>query len=424
MNFSRRLSKLYKYRRLCTDAKTVTSVPKVNLELPQPEYDIDYLCNVDNKQDIAENIKQRKGIGDIDKVHRLLETSASRELLNIELEKIPNQTDPRILDYCKDGKVLNTCGSMPTFDFKPQEFEDLAKQLDLVRRENLGQLSGTRSYMLIGDLADLEEALVHYTLGHLISRNFRVISVPDILPLEIIKRCGMIVEGTRTQIYHLDSGHGHGQSLSGTAEMAIAAKLAGARLSLEHLPLKYAAVSRCYRAEGSNVAAERGLYRVHQFTKVEMFVCCQPDQSSELLNELLSIEEELFSSLEIHFKVIDMSPHDLGPSAYRKMDIEGWMPGRKMFGELSSCSNCTDYQSRRLGIKYETADNRLEHVHTLNGTACAIPRMLIALCETHQTERGNIRIPEKLLSLMNGQPIIQKQRLAPMRFTKYKPTVQ
>ncbi|XP_015523138.1 serine--tRNA ligase, mitochondrial [Neodiprion lecontei] len=423
MNFSRRLANLYKYRSLCTDAKTVTSAPKVNLELPQPEYDIEYLCDVGNRKYIAENIKQRKGIGDIDKVHQLLETSASRELLDIELGKIPNQTDPRVSDYGPEGRVLNTCGSMPTFNYQPKEFEDLAKNLKLIRTENLGQLSGSRSYMLLGDLAELEEALVYYTLRELVNRKFQVISVPDILPSQIIERCGMIVEGTRTQVYYLDSAHGHCQSLSGTAEMAIAGKLAGARLSLEHLPLKYAAVSRCYRAEASSIIAERGLYRVHQFTKVEMFVCCQPHQSAELLNELQSIEEELFSSLGIHFKVVDMPPHELGAPAYRKLDIEGWMPGRKLFGELSSCSNCTDYQSRRLGIKYETADHRLEHVHTLNGTACAIPRMLIALCETHQTEEGIIKIPEKLLPFMKGKTIIEQQPVAAMRFAKYKPKI-
>ncbi|XP_012261048.2 serine--tRNA ligase, mitochondrial [Athalia rosae] len=423
MNFGKRLIGIYRYRSLGTNVKSLTTTSRVFSELPQPEYDINYLCNVSNKEIISENINRRKGIGNINKVHELLSNSASKDLLNVELEKIPNKTDPTVLQYGNEAHVLNTCGSMPSFNFKPKEFEDIAKNLKLIRTENLGNLSGSRSYMLLGHLADLEEALIFYTIHELINRNFQLISVPDILPTAVIERCGMIIGNERTQVYSLDHVHGPDLSLSGTAEMSIAGKLARARLSLDQLPLKYAAVSRCYRAEASSISEERGIYRVHQFTKVEMFICCQPHQSCDILNELKSIEEDLFINLGLHFKVLDMPPHELGAPAYRKFDIEGWMPGRQQFGELSSCSNCTDYQSRRLDIKYETERNELEHVHTLNGTACAIPRMLIALCETHQTKDGDIRVPEKLLAYMRGKTIIQKQRLAGMRYVKHKPKI-
>lgn len=190
-------------------------------------------------------------------------------------------------------------------------------------------------------------------------------------------------------------------------------------------------------------------HRVHQFTKVEMFVCSEPCQSEKVFQDLQDIQEELFSSLGLHFQIMDMPPTDLGSPAYRysnhifqlciictflymqiqcfsyfflfrKYDMEGWMPGRKLYGELSSCSNCTDYQSRRLNIKYRTKEGNIMHVHTLNGTACAIPRMLITLCETYQTKHHRITVPEKLVPLMKGKTLIKKQPIADMRLYKYK----
>lgn len=421
MNSGKKLINFFKYRSIFTDVKNVVSTSKIELDLPPPEYDVAYLCNRSNKESIHDNIKRRKGIGNIDEVHKLLNSSASKELLDVELGKIPNQTDPRISNYGGDPRVLKTCGSMPDFNYEPKDFAELSRSLRLIRTENLGNLTGSRSYMLLGDLAELEEALISYTIHELIRRGFHLVSVPDILPTAIIERCGMIIDGERTQVYSLDPVHGEEQSLSGTAEMSIAGKLLRARIPLDQLPLKYAAVSRCYRAEASSVVEERGIYRVHQFTKVEMFVSCEPSQSSDLLEELRSLQVDLFLNLGLHFKVLDMPAHELGAPAYRKLDIEGWMPGRKQFGELSSCSNCTDYQSRRLDVKYKTEDGKFVHVHTLNGTACAVPRMLIAICETHQTQDGLIKIPDKLLPYMRGKTIIDKQPLADMRYVKYKP---
>lgn len=242
--------------------QNVAAASKVDVEkLPPPEYDVDYLCNESNKDSIAENIKRRKGIGDIEKVHQLLRNSGSKDLLDAELCKIPNRTDPEISDYGTEARLLKTCGSKPTFNYKPKEFSELAKNLRLIRTENLGNFSGSRSYILIGDLAELEEALIYYSINTLLKKKFQLISVPDILPTAVIERCGMTIDGERTQVYNLDPIYGSEQSLSGTAEMAIAGKLAGARLPIDKLPLKYAAVSRCYRAESSKIIDERGIYR-------------------------------------------------------------------------------------------------------------------------------------------------------------------
>ena len=174
---------------------------------------------------------------------------------------------------------------------------------------------------------------------------------------------------------------------------------------LEDLPTKFAAVSRCFRAETSSLEEESGLYRVHYFTKVEMFGVTANEtgeESNELQLEFLRTQQELFSSLNLPYRTLEMPPYELGLSAYRKFDIEAWMPGKKMYGEISSCSNCTDFQSRRLNVRYITSDKGSEKfVHTVNGTACAAPRMLISMVENFQNPAGEIELPEALKSFMN-----------------------
>ncbi|KYM83761.1 Seryl-tRNA synthetase, mitochondrial [Atta colombica] len=405
------------------------TTPKKNiintrLFVPEPEYDTDFVCNSANRDIIFSNIKSRKGIGDIDKVLEYSGNAEKRELLLQELSKIPNCTHPAVIEYGDEPKLLKKCGRKPQFDFEPQEFAELATNLKAIRTHTLGPVTGQRSYILLGDLAELEEALIQYTLRRLMKHGFKLLSVPDIILTEIIERCGLIVNNNRTLVYNLDSHYDDNYSLSGTAEMSLASKLMNTIISYDTLPMKLAAVSRCYRAEGSGSLDERGIYRqeitFHQFTKVEMFVCSKPNQSEEVFQDLQNIQEGLFSSLGLHFQIMDMPSLDLGSSAYRKCDMEGWMPGRKLYGELSSCSNCTDYQSRRLNIKYRTKDGNIAHVHTLNGTACAIPRMLIALCETYQTRHHRITIPNELMPLMKGKTLIKKQPIADMRTYKYK----
>ncbi|XP_020282469.1 serine--tRNA ligase, mitochondrial [Pseudomyrmex gracilis] len=427
-NYLKQLCKLQhlQYSWLHTVPATVSrqNVTNVKLCVPEPEYNIAFLCNPENRDVISNNIKRRKGVGDIDKVLEYFGKPEKQKLLLQELNKIPNCTHPSIIEYGDKPKLLKECGKKPEFDFEPKEFTELVTNLKAIRTHALGPVAGQRSYMLLGDLADLEEALIQYTVKELMKEGFKLLSVPDILPTKVIERCGLIVDGDRTLVYNLDSYYGDDYSLSGTAEMALAAKLINTTLSYDMLPLKLASVSRCYRAETSSILDERGIYRVHQFTKVEMFICSEPSQSEALFQDLQNVQQQLFSSLGLHFHIMDMPPSDLGSPAYRKCDIEGWMPGRKLYGELSSCSNCTDYQSRRLNIKYKTKDGETVHVHTLNGTACAIPRMLIALCETYQTKHHRITVPEKLVPLMKSKTLIKKQEIADTRLFKYKPKLK
>ena len=196
--------------------------------------------------------------------------------------------------------------------------------------------------------------------------------------------------------------------------MALAGYFAGSRNKLKDLPIKYTAVSRCFRAETSSLQEEKGIYRVHQFTKVEMFSVCREDQSEELLNEFKEIEIDLFKSIGLHFQLLDMPPCELGAPAYRKYDIEAWMPAREMWGEISSCSNCTDYQARRLDIKVD--DDKF--AHTVNGTACAVPRMLIAILETFQNDDGSITVPKVLRKYLKKDLIVKKKQIPELKLVK------
>ncbi|KAJ0176716.1 hypothetical protein K1T71_007895 [Dendrolimus kikuchii] len=391
-----------------------------------PDIDTEYYCNKHNINEIKHNINLRKGVGNIERVleaynifKTALETDSSYKKLQEELYKelsiLPNKTHPRVLKHI-EPVVLNEINNIRNFgDYIPLEFSEITRLLNLMRTDKLGHTCGQKSYYFLGELAELEEALVKYTVTELLKRNFQLVSVPDILHSSILESCGMNINTDRTQVYSLDPHyHGPNLCLSGTAEMALAGMVMNTAHQVEELPLKLASVSRCYRAETSSVNEERGIYRVHQFTKVEMFAVTTPDQSESMLEYLKGIQEELYLPLGIHMKVLDMPPYELGAPAYRKYDIEAWMPGRKAYGEISSCSNCTDYQSRRLNIK--VADKKYPYqyyAHTLNGTACAVPRTLIALLETHQDPKGKIILPDLLQPYMNGKKYISKNTLTP-----------
>lgn len=239
---------------------------------------------------------------------------------------------------------------------------------------------------------DLQElALIKYTTDFLGKEGFELISVPDILPAEVIEGCGMQTTAESSQVYHLNSRvlgsthEEHDLCLSGTSEMALGGFFSGKTLRAEDLPRKTMAVSRCFRAETGDGALDKHLYRVHHFTKVEMFSVCHPDQSEGMLEYFRDIEVRLFKSLGLHFKVYDMPIHELGATAYRKYDIEARIPSMGQYGEISSTSNCTDYQAKRLNIFVDDGEEKF-HAHTVNGTACAIPRMIIAILEQFQVK--------------------------------------
>uniref|UniRef100_A0A182PKY5 serine--tRNA ligase n=1 Tax=Anopheles epiroticus TaxID=199890 RepID=A0A182PKY5_9DIPT len=407
---------------------TARSMSQHRFNLQPACFDTDYLLNPANRAAIEANIQHRKGIGDIQLVQRLSEQldagqatlskgerSALQAQLSAELGKIPNRTHPALLDYGTEPRIVARYNEQAKqTDRKYFQFGDICKRMNLYRMENLGNFTGHRSYYLTDELAELEHALICYAVDSLRERHFRLVTVPDVLPARIIESCGMSVHGERNQVYKLNGRHERDTlCLSGTSEMALAGYLAGRVLPADQLPQKLMAVSRCYRAETSALQEEKGIYRVHQFTKVEMFAVCQPDQSATVLEEFRDIEVALFNQLGLHFLLLDMPACELGAPAYRKYDIEAWMPGRGMYGEISSCSDCTDYQARRLGIRVRTADGRETFAHTVNGTACAIPRMLIATLENFQNADYTVTVPDVLRRYMGGKQLLRRRKVLP-----------
>uniref|UniRef100_A0A336MAC5 serine--tRNA ligase n=1 Tax=Culicoides sonorensis TaxID=179676 RepID=A0A336MAC5_CULSO len=361
-------------------------------------------CNFDL---LKESLKARNR-------HDLLNEIESKGIENIDHKQLPNLIHPSVISYGDAPKTESTINEIRKFPKQPPTFHTICHKLNLLRMD-VGQYAGSRSYYLMNDLAALETSLILYAVNRLRSKNFELISVPDILPAKNIEACGMQVHGERNQVYKLSKKtDGSEMCLSGTSEMALATYLSGKTFKVDELPKRFMAVSRCFRAETSNLNEEKGIYRVHQFNKVEMFGVCGPEQSEEFLNEFKTIQIDLFKDLGLHCKVLDMPPFELGSPAYRKYDIESWMPGREMFGELSSCSNCTDYQSSRLNIKLENG----EFAHTINGTAAAIPRLLIAIIENFQNPKGFIEIPKVLRKYMKKDRITKTKVLPEVKLVK------
>ncbi|XP_065833627.1 serine--tRNA ligase-like [Oscarella lobularis] len=332
--------------------------------------------------------------------------------LCIRAERLPNMTHPEspIGDETQ-GNAVYIHGEKPEFDFTPKDHFDLCKSLDIVDFASASQVAGPSFYYLKGAAALLELALVQWAVNKLISKGFAIIATPDVIKENVMAGCGFHPKGENTQIYHLDSRHGD-LCMTGTAEVPLAGMFMGKCLVKRDLPKKLAAYGRCFRAEaGGRGQSARGLYRVHQFTKVEMFGVTSNEgegESNAILDEFVNIQEEMYDELGLHYRIVDMASEDLGASAYRKYDLEAWMPGREQYGELCSASNCTDYQARRLDIRYEQNIGRgkRKFVHTVNGTACAVPRTILAILETFQQKNGSIAIPKVLqeyLGVKNGR---------------------
>jgi len=316
---------------------------------------------------------------------------------------IPNMAHPDapVGKEDKDNLELKRSGEVPCFDFEPKDHVQLAEALDLVDFETAARVSGSKFYYLKNEAVLLEMALTRYALDILREKGFVLTMTPDIAREEIAEGIGFNPRGEESNIYTLE---GTGTCLVGTAEITLGGYYAGQMVDVSDGPILMAGVSHCFRREaGAAGQYSKGLYRVHQFTKIEMFAYCKAEESDDLLLKLRSIEEEIFSGLEIPFRVVDTCTGDLGGPAYRKFDLEAWMPGRGDegdWGEVTSTSNCTDYQSRRLGIRYKDSDGKNRNVHTLNGTAIAISRGIIAILENFQQADGSIRIPEKLVPYM------------------------
>jgi len=343
---------------------------------------------------IEEGKRLKEGIAELEGRHEETEKKLIEEAL-----KIPNMAHPDApIAVGETGNLqLRTWGKVPSFSFAARDHVQLGQSLDLIDFETGARVAGQKFYYLKNDAVILELALVRYALDALMREGFTPMITPDVAREEIVAGHGFNPRGPESNIYPVE---GTDLCLIATAEFTLGGYHAGKVLPMEQLPICYAGLSHCFRREaGAAGQFSKGLYRVHQFTKVEMFVYCHPDGSEAMHDRLIGIEEKIFQGLEIPYRIVDTCTGDLGGPAYRKYDIEAWMPGRGEkgeWGEITSASNCTDYQARRLGIRFKEGGGRNPFVHTLNGTALAVSRTLIALLENFQREDGGVRIPDAL----------------------------
>ncbi len=341
------------------------------------------------------------------------ESEAKLKEFDLELKRIlgrlPNMTHPDApIGATEDlSKEIRKVGTPRAFDFKPRDHVEIGTSLNLIDFEGGAKVSGQGFYFLKNDAVLLDLALQQYAVSTLVKHGFTPIVTPDLARVSILEGIGFNPRGAETQVYSVADSD---LCLIGTAEITLGGLHADEILDEEKLPLKYVGISHCFRTEaGAAGRASRGLYRVHQFTKVEMFAYATPETSGKVHDELLAIEEEIFTGLGLPYRVLDICSGDLGGPAYRKFDIEAWMPGRGdggEFGEVTSTSDCTDYQSRRLNIRYRpTGQKGTKFVHTLNGTAVALSRAILAILENYQRADGKVDVPPVLVPYM-GKDLI------------------
>lgn len=336
--------------------------------------------------------------------------SLHAELIAIQ-RSIPNMAHPDApvgVDDKANLEISRGKTAIAEFDFQPLDHVELAEKHDLIDFASAAKTTGAGFYFLRNDGVLLDFALQRFALDIMQKHGFDITTTPDLARNEILEGIGFNPRsGEETQVYSIADTD---LSLIGTAEITLGGSLSGEILSDEQLPIKVCGISHCFRTEaGAAGRATRGLYRVHQFTKVEMFAFTLPDDSDAMLDELREIECEIFDGLEVPYRVVDTSTGDLGAPAYRKFDLEAWMPGRGEageFGEVTSTSNCTDYQARRLNVRFKKKEQKGTHfVHTLNGTAIALSRGIIAVLENHQQADGSIAIPKVLHPYMGKDKI-------------------
>jgi seryl-tRNA synthetase len=328
--------------------------------------------------------------------------SAKEELEQVEAKldelalTLPNVPDPDAPEGMteEDAVVIREVGELPEFDFEPRDHLEIGTELGLIEMEKAAELSGSRFAYLKGDLVLLELALVRFAIERVRGEGHEPVVPPVLVREEALEGTGFL-PGDRDQIYEIPKDE---LFLTGTSEVGLAGLHANEILDADELPLRYCAFSTCFRREAGAAGRDtRGIFRVHQFDKVEMFSFVEPGGSKDEHERLLAIEERILGELEIPYRVVNVAVGDLGAPAAKKYDCEAWIPSQNRFRELTSCSNTTDYQARRLGARYRPEEGAsAQTVHTLNGTACAVGRTIIALIENRQESDGSFTLPKTL----------------------------
>ena len=339
---------------------------------------------------------------------RVKEASAIANEAEERFSELALRIDNVVIDGVPDGgeenfQVLRTVGDIPEFSFEPRDHLALSEGLGAIDMARGAKVSGARFYFLRGIGARLEIALMNMALDRALASGFVPLITPTLVKPEIMRGTGFLGEHA-DEVYHLPADD---LFLTGTSEVALAGYHSEEIIDLSDGPLRYAGWSTCYRREaGSHGKDTKGIIRVHQFNKLEMFVYTTPEDAAAEHARLVAWQEEMLQALELSYRVIDVAAGDLGSSAARKFDIEAWIPTQGTFRELTSTSNCTTYQSRRLNTRYRSSEGKTAAVATLNGTL-ATTRWLVALLETHQQADGSVRIPEAMRPYLGGLELIE-----------------
>jgi seryl-tRNA synthetase len=361
---------------------------------------------------LAEGKSLREQAGSLEQRQKEAEAA-----LKAALCELPNMTHPDAPVGADPScnRVVRTWGEKPSFSFKPKDHVAIVESLELADFEAGASVAGQKFYFLKNEGALLELALVQFAMSKLVREGFTPVVTPDVARVEVLEGIGFQPRDPNPDVRQVYSIADTDLCLVATAEITLGGMHRDQILDAANLPLLYAGLSHCFRTEaGAPGRDTRGLYRVHQFTKVEMFAFCTPEQSEEIHLRILRIEEEIFQALGLPYHVIDTCTGDLGGPAYRKYDLEAWMPGRGQggeFGEVTSTSNCTDFQSRRLNVRYKSAGQKgTRFAYTLNGTAVACTRALVAILENYQQEDGSVVVPEVLRPVVGKERIVARRR--------------
>src|SRR5437763_3415605 len=323
--------------------------------------------------------------------HQLEAVQEEVRALLSRIPNVPHQSVPDGEDD-EDNRIERDEGSPPRFPFEPRDHVELGEMLGAIDTERAAKTSGSRFAYLLGPAVWLQWALVRYALDVVTARGFTPVVPPVLVREEAMYGTGFLPTD-EAQLYVTREDDLY---LVGTSEVPLAFFHQDEILEAERLPLRYVGYSTCFRREAGTYGKDmRGIFRVHQFDKVEMFSFCHPDQSWEEHDFLVSVEEEIVRAMGLSYRVVNICTGELGASAAKKIDLEAWLPGQGKYREITSCSNCTDYQARRLAARMR-ADDGNRPVHTLNGTAVAVGRMIIAILENHQREDGSVEVPEVL----------------------------
>ena len=416
------------------ESKLIKEKPKIMREMLKSQsidFDLDALIELDQKRrefiiktdelrkkknQVSLEISQKKKAGEDTSsiLDDMKNVSVELSKLESEQETIENKysrlalTIPNLVHESvpvgvdeSANKEIRKWGNIPNFNFKINDHIDISENLDLVDLERAAKVAGARFYYLKNDLVRLNQSLIHYALDFLAKKEYSLIQPPYMINRESMEGA-IIAEDFEDVIYKVEEEDLY---MIGTSEHAMAAMHSKEIIEGKDLPIRYAGVSPCFRKEaGAHGRDQKGIFRVHQFDKVEQFVFSRPEDSWDEHEKMLAVTEEFYQKLEIPYKVMLLSTGDMGKVSAKTYDIEAWMAGQNAYREIVSCSNCLDYQARRLKIRFRDKTNEdTQYLHTLNSTLVATTRVLVAIMENFQTKDGHIRIPQILQSYMGNQ---------------------